>query len=109
MVDVATSRRDLCIYELDFRYLVELLGWWNKLPSMMIRVPKFVALPLDAVVVSVHENYSRQCLDVVIASKKFPQVPDGEVIPRQRGQLTHYRLAAVVDSMSCESSEAVDG
>lgn len=98
------SYRRAQIYELDYRYLTDFLNWWKN-PPAMLRVPMFLGLPSDAKVCSVHVNYERSCLDIIIESAMFAEVFEGDAFPRIRADLIYMEVAKIVST----PSEAVDG
>lgn len=52
-------------------------------PTEYLSVPVLVepALPRDAIVLSVHNNYAARTLDFAVAHPMFVRVPDGEMPP----------------------------
>lgn len=87
------------IYELEYRYLIQFLNWW-KSPTEKLTVPMFIGLPFDARVVSVYVNYERSCLDILIESKTFPEVFQGDAFPRVRAGWVPFEVAKIVPALS---------
>ena len=79
------------ILRVDAKLIVDILNWWRNPPGFLT-LPLMESIPEDSVVVSVHADWSRGTIEVLIQHHSFDIVPRGEMPPIVPDHATEFRI-----------------
>ena len=69
------------IVSIDNQILIDLLNWGRN-PKSVLTLPVCDELPSDCRVLWVHPSFERRCLEAMVWSSEFPEVPLGQEAER---------------------------